>query len=401
MKKVKILRGVSLIIDSIIGHIVLAISYITPRNKNKFVFGCKTGFRDNPKYLYLELQKNTSYKVFWYAKTLSQYNELKSLGLPVVCKYSLSGLYHLLTASCYFSTHNDKKDYCEWTSGNAKIVVLWHGVGIKALTYKRKYSSPLSLFLVDHVLHTKKNIDAFLVTSDFMASQYIKYKKLSKDVFFYASYPRCDFLKKNKEEIKGDLKSINDESSLKFISYLESYKKVYIYLPTWRDNGYNFLDYAHFDFNKMNDLMKSKNSLFVMKLHPNTNINLNSLSSYSNICVMSKDMDLYPILPFTDCLITDYSSVYYDYLYMDNKEILLYLFDLEKYKNENRGLVMDINEAMPGVTAYSFNEMIDIIKSGVNCYVPNKDIIKELFWGKADKSVVELICNDVIFTKYK
>lgn len=399
MKKVKILRGVSLIIDSIIGHIVLAISYITPRNKNKFVFGCKTGFRDNPKYLYLELLNNTRYKVFWYAKTLSQYKELKSLDLPVVSKYSLSRLYHLLTASCYFSSHNAKKDYCEWTSGNVKLVVLWHGVGIKALTNKRKYSSPLLLYIVDHVLHTKKNIDAFLVTSDFMANQYKKYMNLTSDKLFYASYPRCDFLKKSKEEIKGDLKSINDESSLKFISYLESYRKVYIYLPTWRDNGYNFLEYAHFDFNKMNDLMNSKNSLFVMKLHPNTNINLNSLSSYSNICVMPKDMDLYPILPFTDCLITDYSSVYFDYVYMDNKEILLYLFDLEKYKNENRGLVMDINEAMPGVSAYSFTEMLGIIESGVDCSIPNKEKTKELFWGKNNISVVELICNSSIFLK--
>lgn len=50
---------------------------------------------------------------------------------------------------------------------------------------------------------------------------------------------------------------------------------------------------------------------------------MEDISSLSNITYVSPELDVYPILPFTDVLITDYSSIYYDYLLMDHKGCIL------------------------------------------------------------------------------
>lgn len=66
------------------------------------------------------------------------------------------------------------------------------------------------------------------------------------------------------------------------------------------------------------------------------------LVSYSNLRIIDSSCDIYPILPFTDVLITDYSSIYYDYMLIPNKQILLFPFDEEEYCTFNRDLLLII-----------------------------------------------------------
>jgi CDP-glycerol glycerophosphotransferase (TagB/SpsB family) len=377
--------------EAISGHILLLISYLTIRNKYKFILGCHTGFMDNPKYLYFELLKNKNVKAFWYAKNNNEFQKLKKKGLPVVYKHRLKGLYHLLTAGTYVCSHILRDELCEWTTGNVEIVVLWHGVGIKELESKTSKPSLYRSVMDNYILHHHIKASSFLVTSDEMATFFGKYKQSPPNTLFFGSYPRCDFLKKGKTEIINHLMTIKDDQTINVIELIKKYSKVYIYMPTWRDNNQNFIEYSGFNSEQLNEALKENNSLFILKLHPNTNVNLVELSSYSNFLVLDKFIDIYPILPFTDCMITDYSSIYFDYLILENKEMLLFLFDIDTYIKENRDLTMDIDYAMPGVRAYSFADLLDIIKTGKKCPYQNRERIMELFWGKATKSVVETI----------
>jgi CDP-glycerol glycerophosphotransferase len=89
-------------------------------------------------------------------------------------------------------------------------------------------------------------------------------------------------------------------------------------------------------------------------------------------------MDICFILKYTDILITDYSSIYFDFL-LHNKPIIFYPYDLEYYKSKDRGLIFDYDKFTPGPKAYNLNQLKKIImeviknnKEHLNIYEPER-----------------------------
>jgi CDP-glycerol glycerophosphotransferase (TagB/SpsB family) len=109
-------------------------------------------------------------------------------------------------------------------------------------------------------------------------------------------------------------------------------------------------------------------------------------------------MDIYSILPFTTTLITDYSSIYYDYLLMEDKQILLFPFDYEEYIANSKSLAFDFDEYTPGIRAYNFEELIYIMENNLNLDIPSKDNILKLFWGD---NYLEKSDSEILYTKIK
>lgn len=90
------------------------------------------------------------------------------------------------------------------------------------------------------------------------------------------------------------------------------------------------MNYALPDLARVNEVLKKEKALLILKLHESVSYNTFE-SDLENVVYMNPNMDLYPVLPFTDVLITDYSSIYYDYLLMEKKGVIIYDFDYESY----------------------------------------------------------------------
>jgi len=150
-------------------------------------------------------------------------------------------------------------------------------------------------------------------------------------------------------------------------------KKIILFAPTYR--GQN-LKKAYYDF-EMLDLDKLKKQLgeeyaFLIKWHPGIydKICLNKLnfdiSKYKNFAYdLSNNRDINDLLLITDVLITDYSSVIFDYFIL-NKPVIYYTYDLEKY-NEERGLYYDFDKYVYGDVAMNIKELIKSIKNPNLC----------------------------------
>ncbi len=193
-------------------------------------------------------------------------------------------------------------------------------------------------------------------------------------------YPRSRLLIEGKESAMAFIKKYEPSETMDFVNKLQPFCKTYIYMPTWRNNGQDFIKQAGIDWKQLNDVMKASNSLFILKLHPFTKINFDSLSQYSNIIQYPKKSDVYTVLPFIDCLITDYSSIYTDFLTM-NKEIILYVFDYDEYVRDECELP-GFDKYYVGKRANNFNQLLDIMKSGVDCHVAKDkyEFLMEYFW---------------------
>ncbi len=143
-------------------------------------------------------------------------------------------------------------------------------------------------------------------------------------------------------------------------------------MPTWRDDDSNFIENSNIDFALLNEVLNSNNYLLLLKFHHHTKLDIN-IDNLSNIILIDNNLDIYPILPFTDYLITDYSSIYFEYLLL-NKEILFFCFDLDNYLERNRKMYFDYELYTPGRKFYNFTELIEALK--------NKRIIENLNYSK-------------------
>ena len=158
------------------------------------------------------------------------------------------------------------------------------------------------------------------------------------------------------------------------------YDKTLIYMPTWRDSQRDiFIQGMNLDL--LNDVLANKNQVLLLKPHSNVVIE-DKLYALSNIVLMDGKMDIYPILPYTDVLITDYSSILYDYLLMSNKEVILYLYDYKEYLSD-RDFYYPYDENVVGRKVYTFNELLELIDTDDYSLNPaDQQSIVDRFWGE-------------------
>lgn len=386
---------------------MIGVSYLTPRFKKKWVFGSNMGYSNNSKYLFLHINKyNKDINAIWLSDSRSVALSLRKLGLKSYYRFSLRGLFEAYTAKifCYNSYASDINIYASF---NAIKVNLWHGVGIKNIEFKIK-SGPLVKILGGQTfLHKLKHLnffvkpDFFLSTSPAMTKHFMECFRLKPKNIIINGYPRCELFFWTEEKLTSYINQYESNDSICLLEKVKLSQKTFVYMPTFRDSDSDFFDDVGFDFEKLNLFLKEKNYLFLIKLHTATKINITEISLYPNVVLLENAMDIYPILPFTDILITDYSSIYYDYLLMEDKISILYPFDYDKYISESRDLSMPYLDAVGDNLVYNFSMLLTALNNSEKLK-PNKEFsyLRNHFWGDAISYDMFDLVNKINFIIY-
>ena len=358
------------------------INHFIPRNKHLWITGKTTGwgyensppmFFDNSKYFFLYLVNCTQEKVFWICDSEKEVNLLKSMGLPAVNYHSIKGKW--LVARAEYSFHHYGINQLNRILQFGSIQInFWHGIPLKKIGYDvnprpSKQPNILSRYL-------NKNGEEYLLSSSEYLSKEIYQKAFDIDLehILDYGYPRTDVLKLNREQMY----SFCDLYARNLKPYLETIRgrKVYLYMPTYRDYDDDYFVHANIDFSKLDNVLDDNNSILFLKLHPLTK--RNNIRGYKNIVEINNDVDMYPFLCFTDYLITDYSSIYFDFLLLD-KEMFFIPYDLEEYM-ASRELYFEYDSVVPGKVFKSFDEFIDSIPlSSTYDYSEKRKEIKDKF----------------------
>lgn len=389
------------LLSILFGYPLYLFSFFIPRDPKKIVVGSHTPFNDNSKYFFLLSWKYLpDHKIIWITPSREVEKRITTLGLQVYRKNTLKGLYHSLTAKVYiYSFHLPDINF--WTSGNSIKFNLWHGIPLKDIAFAIKNGPSVKLYNEKSILsriirpHVFVRPDFMLTTSDEMSYYFAKAFRIKKEQCLEYGMTRCDILSWSKSQVKEFIYTYESDEMLKLVTGLITYNKVFIYMPTWREKV-DFLDESGFDFEQLNRVMGEENRFFIFKLHPFSklkDIKLNEVDSYSNLMVLDSDMDVYPILPFTDCLISDYSSIYYDYLLCDEKEIYLYPYDYSEYVLESRNLAFDYKKHMPGLHIENFEYLLDIVKCKKSSFSKEQIKIREKYFKEENGKSVEQLCQ--------
>ena len=381
-----------------VGCVVHYLSKLSSRRVDKWCFGCKTGFDGNAKYLFLDIvEKHPEINAMWIAHRKTEVKVLRSKGFKAFYWLYPVGIWHCFTAKVYIVTHQIS-DINPYTSGNAFYVNLWHGVGVKEMWWltverireKFGYSSVermcMSIFFrieMFYVLYRRPEL--MLCPSRFQAKQFFSPMiDIPLSHCFLGDYPRNMILQWDKERILDFVHRHEPKETLSLLEGLNEYKRVYIYMPTWRRNKPDFLTDSGIDWAVLDETLKADGAVMLLKLHPNTCFNVDPLvEKYDNIRSIPDCCDIQQVLPFTDCLITDYSSVYADYCLM-NKEIILFPFDYDSYVKGSLEL-LDYDRYYPGRRAHSFEELLDLIRNRTDCHLTKEEhaLIMETYWDSA------------------
>ncbi|MGV1045286.1 CDP-glycerol glycerophosphotransferase family protein [Limnohabitans sp.] len=169
-----------------------------------------------------------------------------------------------------------------------------------------------------------------------------------------------------------------------------------IYMPTWRDSNPNFILNSGWHFTALNEVLKKRNILLLMKLHVNTpHKTLHQATNQSNIHLMQPTEDAYSVLPFTSGLITDYSSILFDYLLLD-KPICYYPFDRDKYESDSRGFYHSYESCWAGRQIKLPMEVADLnlVEDG-ETYSPSREKLRNNYFNHFDGMSAERIVRKI------
>ena len=183
-----------------------------------------------------------------------------------------------------------------------------------------------------------------------------------------AGYPRNDYILG--EEIENIFSNEEGEAFNQIHQWKSLGKKVVMYMPTFRDSEGFFSSVM--DMENFNGFLSQNDILFLTKLHPKSKLKKEfGQKDFKNILNLNADMDPYIFLKQVDILVTDYSSVYSDYMLLD-RPVIAFWYDYKEYTENTRDSYFDFDEYMPEIRAKNFEEL----KKALEC-VLLEDICKE------------------------
>ncbi|MHA1147601.1 MAG: CDP-glycerol glycerophosphotransferase family protein [Promethearchaeota archaeon] len=326
-------------------------------DKDLIVFGSSNGkaFVGNTKYLYNFLRNHSRYKLKVFVGSKSLQTSLKRDNIDAVYKFSIESINILRKAHFIFTTHGITDILPIRFSPQTIFVETWHGVqNKKNRTEGEMYYSPKLSKLLGLKTRNKDVIDYFITPSGTKADINIitHHFEIPKERILATGFPR------------NDIFFIDDVNYLKSIrkKYLinEDYEKVLIYAPTFRDNtliGKFPLNTKELE--QLNDVLEKRNSILILKGHiAEKQITFQNLS---NISTIEQEADIQELLVISDVLITDYSSVYCDYLLL-NRPILFFTYDYDEFMSKGRGFYYDFKEIAPGPMVSTGSDLIKEIE---------------------------------------
>lgn len=351
-----------------------------PLDKNKVLFlsASRATLTGNFEFVYRELKEHYHYEINSVLK--------KSLN----SKNSLQEQFHLmkLIASSKYILLDDfyPMIYTLKLRKGTELIQLWHAMGaFKTVGYSRmgKVGGPSVKSL------THKNYTATIVSSENIRKNYAEAFDISIDKVHALGVPRTDiFFDKNYK--KNITKKLHEK-----YPFIKD-KKVILFAPTFRGNGqksahYNF---EWLDFGKIKEQLQDQ-YVFLIKLHPFITARPD-IVDHEFYFDLSDEREINDLLFITDVLITDYSSVIFEYSFF-KKPVVFFIPDYKEYV-ASRDFYYDFDKYMYGSTATTTDELIQEIKKGkVN--KKKIDAFIKYFCSACDGKSTERVVKDLIVNK--
>ena len=347
-------------------------------------------FSDSPRAIYEYMKEhNMEYEMYW-SVDRRHLHIFKGKDVTTVKRFSLQWI--SLMARAEFWVTNSRLPLWLPKPKHTTYVQTWHGTPLKRLgidieqvhmpgtnteKYKQNFTKEASKW-------------DYLISPNAYSTEIFKRAFQFHKTVIESGYPRNDFLINNNNP--ETVKKIKEKNGLPIN------KKVILYAPTWRDN--QFYQKGKYKFHLQMDLERLKKELgeeciIILRLHYLVAENLDLNGQEGFVYNFSDYEDIRELYLIADMLITDYSSVFFDYANL-RRPMLFFVYDMEEYRDNLRGFYFDFEKEAPGPLVKTTEEIInEVTKITMGGYQPTD--AAERFYnkfcyledGNASKRVVE------------
>lgn len=296
---------------------------------------------------------------------------------------SIQGIHQALSAGVWF-TSAGLPAYGTGLHKKRLIINLWHGVPLKKIALLDPNLKKAARIYFKKIF--SENYTCILTTSHELIPLMARSFAVSEDKIKVWGQPRNDglFQKNDCREILGQL-----------FPDLPEYTKTVLYAPTFRDYGQvQLFPFKDFDQKQLEAFLEEKNMLLFIRTHV---AEQGSAAPYlgKRIRFLGNEQaeDVTGILNIFDCLITDYSSIYIDYLLTDKPMIFL-PYDRQQYL-DGRGMNFDYDDVTPGPKPETFNDFLDALSPKEDFWKSERTRVNRLF-NEIQHPCAADICNKVL-----
>ena len=320
------------------------------------------GYSDNPMALHQYITTHSRYHNYRciYAIKKHKQKNLKIDNDKIIEYLSIPYFFYLARSKYWIS--NCKLPKYVLKKPTQVYLQTWHGTPLKKLAHDIEvpdgttfYRSGMSIEEMRSTYDNDVSKYNYMISpSSFTTEVFQSAFAINKDRLIETGYPRNDILSNYQDEdidrIKAELKLPKD-------------KKIILYAPTWRDNSFNLKGYT---FKLEVDFKKWQNELgdeYIVLFKPHyliiNDFDLESVKDF--VYFIDPKEDISRLYLIGDILITDYSSVFFDYAIL-KRPIYFYMYDLESYRDELRGFYLDVYKDLPGQIIEDENLLLEEIK---------------------------------------
>lgn len=336
---------------------------ISKNNKMIFLFS-QHGFIDNIKAIYEYLIDNEAFDSYKIICSINHVSKAIKKNSPSNVKFvdNYTGFFYFLQAKYCFYLYDF---YPVKPAGEQRVINLLHG-----MPFKRLGNLICGNEYEDYMFFTH-----IAISSDF-------FKEVVKGAFqcddrqlIVTGLPRTDeFFYDEYRYLRSQyMKDINSKKSVsKLINNIE-FEHLFVWMPTYRAKEYND-KLPLFDNNSLNSLnyyLMRENVALLILIHPLSNIDVNHYDNNTNIFIkeinylVKSDISINDVLKYSSALITDYSSVFYDYL-IYNRPIGFVINDINEYSIQPGFIYENPLDYMPGEKIKTIEEFVEFIYNCIN-----------------------------------
>ncbi len=179
---------------------------------------------------------------------------------------------------------------------------------------------------------------------------------LPRDRVWLSGLPRNDLILKDEGALPGDYREQLAEIDRRLAG-----RRLVLYAPTWREKAASLDVFSAAEERQLEQLLDEHGAVLGIRGHPNVRSHRAYArnQNWRKIIALNDIPDVNMLLRRADVLVTDYSSIYIDYLLLD-RPVLHYVYDLESYIAE-RGFLYDLDAAFGGACAQTFAELVTLL----------------------------------------
>lgn len=249
----------------------------------------------------------------------------------------------------------------------AKTVQLWHGANLKRIGLDKMrneaserawLSSPLmmQLRILNGALNGKLVRHSLMVSPSAFYEREVFRPAFPANHYLVAGYPRNTFGRFENPALR-EAAWLNVDSAVRqaLASWTAQDRRIVLVAPTFRDSRATSLGINASVAAMLDAWCERQRAEMVFKFHPFERGTAAITGRHLHLCAPASD--IYPLMPLTHALVTDYSSIYMDYLLLD-KPVLFLVPDLDDYVRLDRQFQFDFRKMTPGPKVETWQQLL-------------------------------------------